>query len=306
MIAMPLDEMERRARRLGGQPLRQAGVPASVVEGQSTVGGGSLPGEMLPTWLVALDAARAGARGGAGRPRSRPAGRPPAPPATRRWWPAWTAAGSCWTRAPWAPARSRRCWRPSARPARASGAHGRAGASGTWRALPARSAGASPGRSCGASLPWPQRRARVGTGRCPEPRSPIPLSPVPGSTPGIARRTRPPEVTRMKLGLVLVLNPTPRTAPLLYSGRLDEGLAAAAAPGLRRRGAEHPRPHRGRRRRAGNKLRGHGLGVCTLATGQAFGKHGLSLSSPDPEVRRRAMPTPAGPRPAWPRCWAAR
>ena len=53
----------------------------------------------------------------------------------------------------------------------------------------------------------------------------------------------------MKIGLVIVLNPTPRTAPLLYAGRLEEGLAAAAAPGLRRRGAEHPGPRRGGRRR---------------------------------------------------------
>ena len=48
MIAMPLNEIESRARRWaeawGGE----------VVDGQSTVGGGSLPGETLPTELAAI------------------------------------------------------------------------------------------------------------------------------------------------------------------------------------------------------------------------------------------------------------
>ena len=34
--------------------MRQAGIKAEVVAGRSTVGGGSLPGETLPTWLVAI------------------------------------------------------------------------------------------------------------------------------------------------------------------------------------------------------------------------------------------------------------
>ncbi len=50
MLAMTLDEIETRARRwaarLGGE----------VVAGESTIGGGSLPGETLPTRLVALNA----------------------------------------------------------------------------------------------------------------------------------------------------------------------------------------------------------------------------------------------------------
>jgi L-seryl-tRNA(Ser) seleniumtransferase len=49
MLAMPLAEIEARAQRwaarLGGE----------VVAGESTVGGGSLPGETLPTRLVALN-----------------------------------------------------------------------------------------------------------------------------------------------------------------------------------------------------------------------------------------------------------
>ena len=53
MIATPLAEVERRARRWR-RALRRAGVTAEVVDGESTVGGGSLPGETLPTKLVAL------------------------------------------------------------------------------------------------------------------------------------------------------------------------------------------------------------------------------------------------------------
>ncbi len=49
MIALPADEARRTARRwaraLGGQ----------VVAGESAVGGGSLPGATLPTWLLALE-----------------------------------------------------------------------------------------------------------------------------------------------------------------------------------------------------------------------------------------------------------
>ena len=53
MMATPLAEIERRARRWR-RNLRRADVPAEIVDGQSTVGGGSLPGETLPTKLVAL------------------------------------------------------------------------------------------------------------------------------------------------------------------------------------------------------------------------------------------------------------
>jgi len=54
MIAAPPDALRQRAERWA-QALRQAGAQAAVIEGQSTVGGGSLPGETLPTWLVALE-----------------------------------------------------------------------------------------------------------------------------------------------------------------------------------------------------------------------------------------------------------
>jgi L-seryl-tRNA(Ser) seleniumtransferase len=53
MIAMPLEEIERRARRWQ-RSLRQADVKVEIADGESTVGGGSLPGETLPTKLLAL------------------------------------------------------------------------------------------------------------------------------------------------------------------------------------------------------------------------------------------------------------
>ncbi|MBN1886426.1 MAG: L-seryl-tRNA(Sec) selenium transferase [Thermoflexales bacterium] len=53
MIAAPLGEIERRARRWARQ-LKTAGIQAEPIPGQSTVGGGSLPGEALPTRLLAI------------------------------------------------------------------------------------------------------------------------------------------------------------------------------------------------------------------------------------------------------------
>jgi L-seryl-tRNA(Ser) seleniumtransferase len=50
-IEKPLSEIETQATELAEQ-LRKRGVIASVEEGESQVGGGSLPGEMLPTRLV--------------------------------------------------------------------------------------------------------------------------------------------------------------------------------------------------------------------------------------------------------------
>jgi L-seryl-tRNA(Ser) seleniumtransferase len=55
MIAADLAEIERRARRWQ-QTLRRAGAAAEIVDGESTVGGGSLPGATLPTKLVVLAA----------------------------------------------------------------------------------------------------------------------------------------------------------------------------------------------------------------------------------------------------------
>ncbi|MCA9907892.1 MAG: L-seryl-tRNA(Sec) selenium transferase, partial [Anaerolineae bacterium] len=49
MIARPLAELHAQAETWAAQ------VDGSVINGESTVGGGSLPGATLPTALVALD-----------------------------------------------------------------------------------------------------------------------------------------------------------------------------------------------------------------------------------------------------------
>lgn len=54
MIDQPAEAVERRAHRLQKQ-LSAAGFEATVIRGESTIGGGSLPGETLPTHLLALD-----------------------------------------------------------------------------------------------------------------------------------------------------------------------------------------------------------------------------------------------------------
>jgi L-seryl-tRNA(Ser) seleniumtransferase len=54
MMSMPLSEIQVQANEVA-QQLRAAGFAAEVADGQSTVGGGSLPGETLPTRLVALN-----------------------------------------------------------------------------------------------------------------------------------------------------------------------------------------------------------------------------------------------------------
>jgi L-seryl-tRNA(Ser) seleniumtransferase len=56
MIATSTSRIEKRARAWR-RTLRGDGIPAEIVEGESTVGGGSLPGETLPTKLVALPVA---------------------------------------------------------------------------------------------------------------------------------------------------------------------------------------------------------------------------------------------------------
>ncbi len=53
MIATPVEALAARAADLAAA-LRSYGVPATVVRSNSTVGGGSLPGEVLPTHAVAL------------------------------------------------------------------------------------------------------------------------------------------------------------------------------------------------------------------------------------------------------------
>jgi L-seryl-tRNA(Ser) seleniumtransferase len=53
MLAMPLDELDRRARAWARQ-LKEVGIDAHVIDGRSAAGGGSLPGESVPTRLLAL------------------------------------------------------------------------------------------------------------------------------------------------------------------------------------------------------------------------------------------------------------
>lgn|SRR5574341_32743 len=53
MISLPVDEITRRAQ-VWAEGLTVAGLRCEVVAGRSAVGGGSLPGETLPTALVAI------------------------------------------------------------------------------------------------------------------------------------------------------------------------------------------------------------------------------------------------------------
>ena len=54
MLAMPLEAIATRAEALVTR-LRSAGVACDTADGASTVGGGSLPGETLPTRLVRVE-----------------------------------------------------------------------------------------------------------------------------------------------------------------------------------------------------------------------------------------------------------
>ena len=54
MIATPLDTLRERAEALVAALAGAGAAAATVVEVRSTVGGGSLPGETLPSWGVAL------------------------------------------------------------------------------------------------------------------------------------------------------------------------------------------------------------------------------------------------------------
>jgi L-seryl-tRNA(Ser) seleniumtransferase len=55
MIALPLSRLQERAERWA-RTLQAQGFAAQVRPGESTIGGGSLPGETLPTALLALEA----------------------------------------------------------------------------------------------------------------------------------------------------------------------------------------------------------------------------------------------------------
>ncbi len=57
MIAAHPEKIHRRATHWATQ-LQEHGIAARIQRGESTIGGGSLPGETLPTTLVAIDATR--------------------------------------------------------------------------------------------------------------------------------------------------------------------------------------------------------------------------------------------------------
>ena len=67
IIAMNVDDVKARAARW----TREIGTSASLVKSRATIGGGSLPGETLPTWAVAINCDRVpgGAEGVARRLR---------------------------------------------------------------------------------------------------------------------------------------------------------------------------------------------------------------------------------------------
>ncbi|MCW5844616.1 MAG: L-seryl-tRNA(Sec) selenium transferase [Caldilinea sp.] len=71
MIAAPADDLATRATRWQAR-LAEAGIAAQVQPGESAVGGGSLPGETLPTWLLAVDHAAPDAAAARLRRGSRP------------------------------------------------------------------------------------------------------------------------------------------------------------------------------------------------------------------------------------------
>ena len=53
MISTPDHELKQRAERMLGQ-LAEAGHAASLSRVESTIGGGALPGDMLPSWALAF------------------------------------------------------------------------------------------------------------------------------------------------------------------------------------------------------------------------------------------------------------
>ncbi len=69
MIATPLETLYERASRWaemaqGWQETQEAGITCEVISGESTIGGGSAPGETLSTWLCALQLTAEESEGG--------------------------------------------------------------------------------------------------------------------------------------------------------------------------------------------------------------------------------------------------
>ncbi|MGB2804024.1 MAG: L-seryl-tRNA(Sec) selenium transferase [Candidatus Zixiibacteriota bacterium] len=64
MISTPLKNLQVRAEKIKAE-LEESGIAVAIQESESTVGGGSLPGETLPTITISVESARTGARLGA-------------------------------------------------------------------------------------------------------------------------------------------------------------------------------------------------------------------------------------------------
>ncbi len=53
MISYPLEQIEKRAKYIS-QKLNQENIPTFIIEGETTIGGGALPGQTLPTRLLLI------------------------------------------------------------------------------------------------------------------------------------------------------------------------------------------------------------------------------------------------------------
>jgi len=67
MISADLAGLEARARAWAGT-LATVGLPGAVIPGRTAVGGGTLPGETLPTWLLAVGTGATAAGADVGAP----------------------------------------------------------------------------------------------------------------------------------------------------------------------------------------------------------------------------------------------
>lgn len=99
MISATGPDLAARAAAWRAQ-LALGGVAAELRPGQSAVGGGSLPGETLPSTLLAILTPHPDRL--AARLRA----------AARRWWPWWNPGRCCWTRARCCRSRTICSWRP--------------------------------------------------------------------------------------------------------------------------------------------------------------------------------------------------
>ncbi len=88
----------------------------------------------------------------------------------------------------------------------------------------------------------------------------------------------------------VALSPTPtRFGPILFAGRLEEGLPLVRRAGLDGVELSLPNPKKVDFDLLLSLLRKHELEVSTIATGQSFYEEGVSLSHPDPKVREEAV-----------------